>query len=64
MVAPRETAELAKRLIADTCHKQNIQPGQLTIQADRGSFDDVQAGGLPAGGFERHPIAQPAVCFR
>jgi len=37
MVAPRETAELAKRLIADTCHKQNIQPGQLTIQADRGS---------------------------
>jgi putative transposase len=37
MVAPRETAELAKRLIADTCHKQNIQPGQLTIHADRGS---------------------------
>jgi putative transposase len=37
MVAPRETAELAKRLIADTCDKQNIQPGQLTIHADRGS---------------------------
>ena len=35
MVAPRETAELAKRLIADTCDKQNIQPGQLTIHADR-----------------------------
>ena len=37
MVAPRETAELAKRLIADTCAKQNIQPDQLTIHADRGS---------------------------
>lgn len=37
MVAPRETAELAKRLIADTCEKQDIQPGQLTIHADRGS---------------------------
>jgi putative transposase len=37
MVAPRETAELAKRLIADTCDKQNIQAGQLTIHADRGS---------------------------
>ena len=37
MVTPRETAELAKRLIADTCDKQNIQPDQLTIHADRGS---------------------------
>ncbi len=35
MVAPRETAEL--RLIADTCDKQNIEPNQLTIHADRGS---------------------------
>ena len=33
----RESAELAKRLIADTCEKQDIQPGQLTIHADRGS---------------------------
>ena len=37
MVAPRETAELAKRLIEDTCQKQGIAPGQLTIHADRGS---------------------------
>jgi len=37
MVAPRETAELAKRLIRDTCEKQNIQPGQLTLHADCGS---------------------------
>jgi putative transposase len=37
MVAPRESAELAKRLIEDTCEKQNIQPGQLGLHADRGS---------------------------
>lgn len=37
MVAPRETAELARRLIAETCAKQGVAPGQLTIHADRGT---------------------------
>ena len=37
MVADGESAELAKRLIADTCAKQRIEAGQLTIHADRGS---------------------------
>ena len=37
MVADGESAELAKRLIADTCSKQGIEPGQLSIHADRGS---------------------------
>jgi putative transposase len=37
MVAPRESAALAERLIADTCAKQRIDPGQLTLHADRGS---------------------------
>ncbi len=37
MVADGESAELAKRLIGDTCGKQKIEPGQLTIHADRGS---------------------------
>jgi putative transposase len=37
MVAPNESSTLAKRLIAETCKKQNVQPGQLTIHADRGS---------------------------
>jgi len=36
MLAPRETAALAERLIAETCAKHAIQPGQLTIHADRG----------------------------
>jgi transposase InsO family protein len=37
MVADRESAELAKRLIAETCRKQSIAPGQLTLRADRGT---------------------------
>jgi putative transposase len=37
MVAHREQAALATRLIAESCRKQNIQPGQLTVHADRGS---------------------------
>jgi len=37
MVADREQDSLAKRLIEETCQKQGIQPGQLTVHADRGS---------------------------
>ena len=37
MLAPRETSELARKLIEQTCEKQNIQPGQLGLHADRGS---------------------------
>jgi len=37
MVALRESAELAKRLIQDSCTKQHILPGQLTLHADRGT---------------------------
>jgi putative transposase len=37
MVAMRESAELAKRLIEESCNKQRIPPGQLTLHADRGS---------------------------
>ena len=37
MLAPRESAALAERLIADTCAKQAIQPGHLTVHADRGT---------------------------
>jgi putative transposase len=37
MVASHESSALAKRLIAETCEKQNVLPGQLTIHADRGS---------------------------
>ena len=37
MLAPRESAELAKKLIEETCEKQNIQPDSLGLHADRGS---------------------------
>jgi putative transposase len=37
MIAPRESAELAEQLIADTLAKHNILPGTLTLHADRGS---------------------------
>ena len=37
MVAHRESAALAERLIRETCRRQGIVPGQLTVHADRGS---------------------------
>ncbi len=37
MVAYRGSANLAEKLIGETCLKQGIVKGQLTIHADRGS---------------------------
>ena len=37
MVAHAESTELARRLIGETCEKQGITEGQLTIHADRGA---------------------------
>src|SRR5688572_28611102 len=37
MIAYRESATLAERLIQEACEKQAILPGQLTVHADRGS---------------------------
>ncbi len=37
MVAHREHADLAERLIAETIAKQDVPAGQLTLHADRGS---------------------------
>ena len=37
MIAERETATLAEKLLAQTCERQGILPGQLTVHADRGS---------------------------
>ena len=36
MIAPHESAALAEHLISETCLKHRIQPGQLTLHADRG----------------------------
>lgn len=37
LLAGRESQELAQALIADSCAKQHVAPGQLTIHSDRGS---------------------------
>ncbi len=37
MIAERESEALAQELIRETCAKQGIQPGQLTLHADNGS---------------------------
>jgi putative transposase len=37
LLAHRETATLARRLILETCRKEGVEPGQLGLHADRGS---------------------------
>lgn len=37
MVAPHESGALAKKLIAESCAKQGIAPGDLTLHADKGT---------------------------
>jgi len=37
LLADQESAALAQPLIAESCHKPGIEPGQLTIHADRGA---------------------------
>ena len=56
----REQAALAERLIAETFAKQGIAAGQLTLHADRGSLDDLQAGRPPARRPRRHQDPLPA----
>jgi putative transposase len=53
MLGQRESAELA-RLIELTCEKEQIQAGQLTLHADRGSSMIFQARRLSDGGPWRH----------
>ncbi|MCP4702341.1 MAG: transposase family protein [Gammaproteobacteria bacterium] len=49
MAAPGESAALAGRLISETCQRQNIKRGQLTVHADRGgSIKSKCVGHLPA----------------
>jgi putative transposase len=37
LLAHRESAPLAEKLIAESCERQGIAPGQLTVHADRGA---------------------------
>ena len=37
LIADRESAQLAQELIADTVSRHNVEPGMLTLHADRGT---------------------------
>ena len=58
MLAPRESAALAERLIAATCAKQGIEPGSLTVHADRGAAMTSKPVALLLADLERHEDAQ------
>jgi putative transposase len=47
MVAARESAALAEKLIAQACAKQGITPGQLSLHAGRGSSMTSKPAALP-----------------
>ena len=64
MIAYRESAELAKRLIDHSCRKQLIAPRQLTLPADRGSSMKSKPRGSVAGRSGRHQNTLAAPCFR
>ena len=73
MVAPRESAVLAERLIAEAVRKQHVDRGQLTLHADRGSSMaskpvaflladlGVTKSHSPAALLERQPVLRGAV---
>ena len=65
MVAHRESADAGRAAHrARRAHKQSIQPGQLTIHADRGASMTSKPRGVPAGRSGRHQDPQPAACLR
>lgn len=43
MLADRESAHLARKLITETCQRHGIEPGTLTLHADRGSAMTAKA---------------------
>ena len=75
MLAHRESAALAQRLIAESCRKQDIEPDQLTLHADRGSSMRSKPVGLlladlginyhpQSGWFDEGPSKGPPPCGR
>lgn len=69
LLAHRESAHLAEKLIAESCERQRIQPGQLTVHAGRGVRTPPRAvppgAAATQGGAERG-VDQPTgeVCGR
>ena len=63
MVATQESSRLAKVLIAQSCSKQVIEPGDLTLHADRGSSMSSRALALAAGRSGSHQVSLSASCL-
>ena len=53
----RETGQLATGLIEQAAEQQQITPKILTLHADRGGADALQAAGFPLGGSRDHENA-------
>ena len=64
MVATRESATLAEVLIRQTCAKQDISAGQLTIHADRGSSMTSKPVAFLLADLGVTPVAQPPARLR
>ena len=64
MVAHRESATLAQKFIGETCARQGIDRGQLTIHADRGARDDLETGGALTRRPRRDEDPRPAACLQ
>ena len=60
MVAERETAGLAGRLIEASCLKHGVLPQVLTLHSDRRSPMTAKCTGATAGRPGRHAIAEPS----
>ena len=60
LLATRETAELAERLLGDTIRKQNVAADGLTIHADRGTSMASKPVGLCCSPTWASPRATPA----
>ena len=60
MVAERETAGLAGRLIEESCLKHGVQPRVLTLSFGSGIAHDGQVHGAAAGRPGHHAVAEPA----
>ena len=59
MVATRESAALAEKLIAPTCAKQGIGARAADHPRRPRHLDDLQAGRVPARRPRRHPVPLP-----
>src|SRR5437870_5739162 len=62
MLAHRELARLAEQLIAESCERQGIAPGQLTVHRPRGG-DDLEAGRAVARRSRRHQVPLAPACL-